>query len=77
MPPLDGAVLSLLDPTVPRTDLIAVLRWLAESPALSAAREATPPAVVSRAGRNRSNGRNRTTPPQRQPEFTVRPGRQP
>ncbi|GID94625.1 polysaccharide biosynthesis protein [Amorphoplanes digitatis] len=77
VPPLDGAVLSLLDPTVPRTDLIAVLRWLAESPALSAAREATPPAVVSRAGRNRSNGRNRTTPPQRQPEFTVRPGRQP
>jgi len=37
VPPLDGAVLSLLDPTAPRKDLIAVLRWLAESPALSAA----------------------------------------
>jgi len=39
VPPLDGAVLSLLDPSVPRRDLIAVLRWLAESPALSAARD--------------------------------------
>jgi FlaA1/EpsC-like NDP-sugar epimerase len=37
VPPLDGAVLSLLDPAAPRHDLIAVLRWLAESPALSAA----------------------------------------
>jgi FlaA1/EpsC-like NDP-sugar epimerase len=77
VPPLDGAVLSLLDPTVPRTDLIAVLRWLAESPALSAARDTSAPAAVSRAGRNRANGRNRTAPPPRQPEFTVRPGRQP
>ncbi|GIF06625.1 nucleoside-diphosphate sugar epimerase/dehydratase [Actinoplanes siamensis] len=34
VPPLDGAVLSLLDPASPRADLIAVLRWLAESPAL-------------------------------------------
>ncbi|GLX99748.1 MULTISPECIES: nucleoside-diphosphate sugar epimerase/dehydratase [Actinoplanes] len=34
VPPLDGAVLSLLDPSVPRADLIAVLRWLAMSPAL-------------------------------------------
>jgi FlaA1/EpsC-like NDP-sugar epimerase len=34
VPPLDGAVLSLLDPSSPREDLIAVLHWLAESPAL-------------------------------------------
>ncbi|MEV6346192.1 nucleoside-diphosphate sugar epimerase/dehydratase [Actinoplanes sp. NPDC051851] len=34
VPPLDGAVLSLLDAGAPREDLIAVLRWLAESPAL-------------------------------------------
>jgi FlaA1/EpsC-like NDP-sugar epimerase len=40
VPPLDGAVLSLLDPAAPREDLIAVLRWLAESPALSAAQGA-------------------------------------
>ncbi|GIE94089.1 dTDP-glucose 4,6-dehydratase [Paractinoplanes rishiriensis] len=39
VPPLDGAVLSLADPAAPRTDLIAVLRWLAESPALSVVRE--------------------------------------
>jgi FlaA1/EpsC-like NDP-sugar epimerase len=37
VPPLDGAVLSLLDPAAPRKDLIAVLRWLAESPALTVA----------------------------------------
>jgi FlaA1/EpsC-like NDP-sugar epimerase len=67
VPPLDGAVLSLLDPTVPRTDLIAVLRWLAESPALSAAREALPPPPLPRSG-----SRNK-----RQPEFTLRLGRHP
>jgi FlaA1/EpsC-like NDP-sugar epimerase len=77
VPPLDGAVLSLLDPTVPRADLIAVLRWLAESPALSAAREAPAPAVVTRTGRTRALGRNRTAPPQRHSEVTVPPGRQP
>jgi hypothetical protein len=60
-------VLSLLDPTAPRADLIAVLRWLAESPALSAGREAGPPAPAPR-----SNGRNK-----RQPEFTMRLGRHP
>jgi FlaA1/EpsC-like NDP-sugar epimerase len=37
VPPLDGAVLSLLDPSAPRKDLTSVLKWLAESPALSAA----------------------------------------
>ncbi|BBH71605.1 dTDP-glucose 4,6-dehydratase [Actinoplanes sp. OR16] len=36
VPPLDGGVLSLLDPSASRTDLIAVLKWLAESPALPA-----------------------------------------
>ncbi|MFC7528417.1 polysaccharide biosynthesis protein [Actinoplanes sp. GCM10030250] len=39
VPPLDGAVLSLLDPSAPGEDLIAVLRWLAESPALPTVRE--------------------------------------
>jgi FlaA1/EpsC-like NDP-sugar epimerase len=77
VPPLDGAVLSLLDPTVPRTDLIAVLRWLAESPALSAPREVLAPSPgVSRSGRIRPPGRPKTSLP-RQPEVTVRPGRQP
>jgi FlaA1/EpsC-like NDP-sugar epimerase len=57
VPPLDGAVLSLLDPTVPRQDLIAVLRWLAESPALSPARVAPAPVALNRSGRNR----NKTT----------------
>ncbi|GAA3943856.1 polysaccharide biosynthesis protein [Actinoplanes auranticolor] len=75
VPPLDGAVLSLLDPTVPRKDLIAVLRWLAESPALSPARENPPPVPMTRNGR-RPGARNKTTAP-RQPEYTVRPGRQP
>jgi FlaA1/EpsC-like NDP-sugar epimerase len=41
VPPLDGAVLSLLEPAAPREDLIAMLRWLAESPALSSAAAAT------------------------------------
>jgi FlaA1/EpsC-like NDP-sugar epimerase len=35
VPPLDGAVLSLLDATAPREELIRVFHWLAESPALS------------------------------------------
>jgi FlaA1/EpsC-like NDP-sugar epimerase len=75
VPPLDGAVLSLLDPAVPRMDLIAVLRWLAESPALSAAHETKPPAP-SPNGRTRPAARNKTAP-SRLPEFTVHPGRQP
>ncbi|MEU8812985.1 nucleoside-diphosphate sugar epimerase/dehydratase [Actinoplanes sp. NPDC048796] len=33
VPPLDGSVLSLLDASAPRNDLIAVLRWLSASPA--------------------------------------------
>ncbi|RSM72267.1 polysaccharide biosynthesis protein [Actinoplanes sp. ATCC 53533] len=69
VPPLDGAVLSLMDPTAPRQDLIAVLRWLAESPALSPAREAPAPVPAARSGRNRLGVL-------RQPEFTVRQGRQ-
>ncbi|MGK5677703.1 polysaccharide biosynthesis protein [Actinoplanes sp. URMC 104] len=40
VPPLDGSALSLLDAAAPRADLIAVMRWLAESPALSVARPA-------------------------------------
>jgi FlaA1/EpsC-like NDP-sugar epimerase len=74
VPPLDGSVLSLLDPSVPRTDLIAVLRWLADSPALSPVRDVTNPAAAARADRNA--GRNRSPRP-RQPEISVRPGRQP
>ncbi|SDT50636.1 nucleoside-diphosphate sugar epimerase/dehydratase [Actinoplanes derwentensis] len=34
VPPLDGAVLSLLDASAQRDELIAVLHWLSESPAL-------------------------------------------
>jgi FlaA1/EpsC-like NDP-sugar epimerase len=75
VPPLDGAVLSLLDSSVPRKDLIAVLRWLAESPALSVARRAGPPAAMSRSGRTRPGSRNKASAPH-QPEVVVRPGRQ-
>jgi FlaA1/EpsC-like NDP-sugar epimerase len=57
VPPLDGAVLSLLDPTAPRKDLIAVLRWLAESPALSAPRLTGNEPVLSVARKN-GNGRH-------------------
>jgi hypothetical protein len=72
VPPLDGSVLSLLDPAVPRTHLIPVLRWLAESPALSAgARDVDPALAVS------SPGHGRRSPLPRQPEFTARPGRRP
>ncbi len=71
VPPLDGSVLSLLDPAAPRADLIAVLRWLAESPALSATARDVTTATAS------SPGRNRRAPMSRQPEFTVRPGRRP
>jgi len=65
VPPLDGSLLSLLDPTAPPDDLVAVLRWLAEAP-LSAHQE-------------RINGRPATSPPDQQPrqsEFTLRPGGQ-
>ncbi|MFI1993711.1 polysaccharide biosynthesis protein [Actinoplanes sp. NPDC020271] len=65
VPPLDGAVLSLLDPTSPRADLIAVLRWLAESPAL--------PGRVPPAPQPRPGGRVG----KRQAEFTMRLGRHP
>jgi FlaA1/EpsC-like NDP-sugar epimerase len=41
VPPLDSAVLSLLDATLPREELIRMLRWLAQTPALSSARENT------------------------------------
>jgi FlaA1/EpsC-like NDP-sugar epimerase len=37
VPPLDSAVLSLLDATAPRDELIRILRWLAQTPALSKA----------------------------------------
>ncbi|HEU4346678.1 MAG TPA: nucleoside-diphosphate sugar epimerase/dehydratase [Actinoplanes sp.] len=67
VPPLDGSVLSLLDPALPRADLIAVLRWLSESPALSAAREADPQVPAPR-----SSSRNK-----RHPEFITRLGRHP
>jgi FlaA1/EpsC-like NDP-sugar epimerase len=66
VPPLDGAVLSLLDPSSPRADLIAVLRWLAESPALPG--RVAPPAPAPRSG-----GRGG----KRQAEFTMRLGRHP
>ncbi|GIE46834.1 dTDP-glucose 4,6-dehydratase [Amorphoplanes nipponensis] len=54
VPPLDGSVLSLLDPAVPRQDLIAVLRWLAESPALSPARVAPAPVALRNGRRNKT-----------------------
>jgi FlaA1/EpsC-like NDP-sugar epimerase len=38
VPPLDSAVLSLLDATAPRDELIRMLRWLAQTPALSSTR---------------------------------------
>jgi hypothetical protein len=66
VPPLDGAVLSLMDPSAPREDLIAVLRWLAESPALPGRAEAPAPA-------HRIGGHNG----KRQAEFTMRLGRHP
>jgi hypothetical protein len=37
VPPLDGAVLSLLDSTAARDELIRILGWLAQTPALSKA----------------------------------------
>ncbi len=64
VPPLDGAVLSLLDPSSPRSDLIAVLRWLAESPALPGRVSAPQPRSGGRVGK-------------RQAEFTMRLGRHP
>ncbi|BCY13026.1 nucleoside-diphosphate sugar epimerase/dehydratase [Actinoplanes sp. L3-i22] len=64
VPPLDGAVLSLLDPSSPREDLIAVLRWLAESPALPGRIPAPQPRPGGRVGK-------------RQAEFTMRLGRHP
>ncbi|GIF16508.1 nucleoside-diphosphate sugar epimerase/dehydratase [Actinoplanes teichomyceticus] len=65
VPPLDGAVLSLLDPSASREDLIAVLRWLAESPALPPGRAGAPA--------TRSGGRAG----RRHAEFTMRLGRHP
>ena len=84
VPPLDGAVLSLLDPAVPRSDLIAVLRWLAESPALSSPRD-TAAAGSARPGRRTTSGRIPTAPhqhpkpPRQQSRHAehIHPGRQP
>ncbi|WP_436529131.1 polysaccharide biosynthesis protein [Actinoplanes sp. HUAS TT8] len=64
VPPLDGSVLSLLDPSSPREDLIAVLRWLAESPAL--------PGRVEKPPAPRLGGHNG-----KKAEFTMRLGRHP
>jgi FlaA1/EpsC-like NDP-sugar epimerase len=47
VPPLDGAVLSLLDPSAPRSDLIAVLNWLSESPALPVPKASSPTAPTA------------------------------
>jgi FlaA1/EpsC-like NDP-sugar epimerase len=74
VPPLDGAVLSLLDPSVPRQDLIAVLRWLAESPALSAARDLNANGTQLNGSRRRTPVRGRRSST-RQPEVTGRPVR--
>ena len=66
MPPLDGTLLSLLDPAMPAEDLVAVLRWLAESTPLSARQQPI-------------NDRPVVAPPDEQPrqsEFTLRPGGQ-
>jgi FlaA1/EpsC-like NDP-sugar epimerase len=58
VPPLDSAVLSLLDASLPREELVRMLRWLAETPALSSARENTlEPVGASR--RRRSSLRQR------------------
>jgi FlaA1/EpsC-like NDP-sugar epimerase len=48
VPPLDGSLLSLLDPTPPADDLVVMLRWLAEMP-LSAHQQAINgrPAIAS------------------------------
>jgi FlaA1/EpsC-like NDP-sugar epimerase len=61
VPPLDGAVLSLLDATAPRDELITVLRWLAGTPALSSAKEksldrAAPPKSWRLLVRQQTNG---------------------
>jgi FlaA1/EpsC-like NDP-sugar epimerase len=71
VPPLDGAVLSLLDASAPREDLIAVLRWLSESPALPGSTRTEPqlnPVPPARTGGH--NGK-------RHAEFTMRLGRHP
>ncbi|MEU4420144.1 nucleoside-diphosphate sugar epimerase/dehydratase [Actinoplanes sp. NPDC024001] len=52
VPPLDGAVLSLLDAAAPREDLIAVLHWLAESPALPTGRDKPTPGGPIPSGRH-------------------------
>jgi FlaA1/EpsC-like NDP-sugar epimerase len=65
VPPLDGTLLSLLDPAMPAEDLVAVLRWLADTP-LSAHQQPI-------------NDRPVVAPPDEQPrqsEFTLRPGGQ-
>lgn len=70
VPPLDGAVLSLLDAAAPREDLIAVLRWLAESPALPTGREKQTPGGPIHTEWHRAAG-NRP----RHPEAALPPGR--
>ncbi|NMO56394.1 polysaccharide biosynthesis protein [Actinoplanes sp. TBRC 11911] len=61
VPPLDGSVLSMLDPTAPRGELTAFLRWLTESPALQTK------------VRVNGNGRRARNLIPRQPQYTVRP----
>src|SRR5207253_2800342 len=67
VPPLDGAVLSLLDAGAPREELIRILRWLAQTPALSSAKEKTAELAVTQKQkqsfllRQRSGASRRTT----------------
>ncbi len=77
VPPLDGTVLALLDPRAPRESLIAVLRWLAESPALPTAPGRNPSSSTARS--TRSHDRPKASPRLRlrEPEFTAPPSQQP
>jgi hypothetical protein len=70
VPRLDGSLLSLLDPAMLPGDLVAMLRWLAETPVLSAARGET--TTVRLEGRS-----VRADEQPRHSEMTVRRGGQP
>jgi FlaA1/EpsC-like NDP-sugar epimerase len=74
VPPLDGAVLSLLDASAPTAELISALRWLAKVAALPPVEETQPPRI--RATWPVGETTVAIQPQLREPEFTAPPGAQ-
>ena len=79
VPPMDSATLSLLDTAAPQADLVAVLRWLAEVPALVTNGHRNPPPSglpMPRGTRPANRSMVSSQQQSREPQFTAPPGLQ-